>query len=475
MQGGIGPTAGAEPAAASYCQYVTSVWPQACDHLNGVLPEIAAAWDRAWTGDATLQDCVVLGAVAAGAALLLRLVIRGLFALLRELWFSVNPAARYQSRTRRSAGTRDLPIHTLSSLERWWIWWFVLTRWSRYMQANAVVPLAHKSKGRYILKRDTVDQLNQIQSVERPDALILRGAFRAPFSLEKQTRDGIKREGIEHKWVQQAMKRAVCIMGNIGYVPLPDRYNEGTPNYIFRAKAIEECRDTATLQGRSTPNQPHKLFYRPATVLPHLPFGPTLESGRFDSIIAPDAVAFIFMDRTRRKTKLGPLIYFLHRLQAALGPANMGLLKEKIFQIIPDQDIRDNPFGGTDAIALFGEAAESHQKFMRIDYTRIEPVPSTPQRDRARSAIAALKRVLDIKADRRYAEPAPLDPGDLLVLNNWRAATAWDDECGGITGWGGVHVHAGDRIVFQMNFYRPREETPGEDENQDDDHGGGHH
>ena len=272
------------------------------------------------------------------------------------------------------------------------------------------------------------------------------------------------------------MKRAVCIMGNVGYVPLADRYNEGTPNYIFRAKAIEETRDMATLQGRSSPNHPHKLFYQPATVLPHLPHGPGLEHGRFDSAIAPDAVAFIFLDQHRRRSKLGPYLYFLSRLETVLGAANVALLRQRIFQIIPDQDIRGNSFGGTDAISLLGEVADTGQKFMRFDYNRLEPVPATPQRDEARSAIAALKRVLDVKEDpRRFAEPAPLERGDLLIINNWRVATAWHEECRGLGGLGTFHVHANDRVVFQMNFYRPRDDEPAQDGADDDNDRGGRH
>lgn len=260
------------------------------------------------------------------------------------------------------------------------------------------------------------------------------------------------------------MQQAVCIMGNAGYLPLAHCYDHGNPNYIFRARGIEETR---LPENRA---YSHKLFFKPATVMPHLPSGPALFGSagtRFDGTLAPDAVVFIMLEKRYWHTLLGPRLYFLDELEVLLGRSNVANLRGDDFYIAPDQSVASkNVFGSVDGVSLFG-VLKGMIRYMRFDYVRIEPALSTSRRDVARNAIARLKGVLDRKHGNAVWH-ADMKRGDILVVNNWRAASAWDEKylhkylSERILGqrWAAPSeedVSPGDRVVFQMNFYLPDE------------------
>jgi hypothetical protein len=180
------------------------------------------------------------------------------------------------------------------------------------------------------------------------------------------------------------------------------------------------------------------------------------------------------MDINPERTFLGPRLYFRERLEHLLGNETIERLKQKIFQITAMKSTDDSAYGQIDGIELFGKS-RNDVDFMKFDYYRMEPASRTAHVDRARDAIADLRYVLDDRSP-DVAEWANFGVGDVLVVNNWRVATAWDDECrihinpGLLPDYGGqiragrlTHVHRGDRVVFQMNFYLPREEFAAED------------
>ncbi len=262
-------------------------------------------------------------------------------------------------------------------------------------------------------------------------------------------------------------------MGNAGYLPLVHSHAGANPNYIVNVKAIEETRD-ANLE-----KYPHKLFFRPATVLPDLPYGHTVSgevAGQHDGSVAPDVMAFIVMDCNDSRSYLGPRLFFLDKLVSAVGREAVEKLENKDFQIIPDKSIGDSRFGAIDSIELVGTSG-INTRFMKFDYFRVEPASRTTNVDRARRAIWALRNALDNKDGAAWTDP---EPGDVLLVNNWRAATAWDEEC---RTWNSsrlaqfylgrlIHVHSGDRVVFQMNFYLPKEEFALEEVGYDQASGG---
>ena len=168
MQGGVEPAAGADPAGQGYCQYLINIWPRACGDLEDISSRVRVWANDAWSL-ATMHWQLVI-------------VILIVLAVLALLWRALGPSSG--SRARRALNARDLIVHPLGRWERLWLAWFVLTRWHYwYPQANAVLPLAYRSKDRWIFKRATVQLLNHVQERGRPEALILRNALHVPNVL----------------------------------------------------------------------------------------------------------------------------------------------------------------------------------------------------------------------------------------------------------------------------------------------------
>jgi hypothetical protein len=269
-------------------------------------------------------------------------------------------------------------------------------------------------------------------------------------------------------------------MASAGYMPQIHSHAFGTSEYFFLAKGIED-RDHNVYY-----DHPHKLPFRAATIMPQAPFGHTLygdRADRHDGTMAPDVVAFIMIDQSSNRWALGPRIYWLDKLKEYLDAEHVSALQQKNFHIIPDPSIPDNKHSAIDDVELFGKAKDETE-FMRFDYTRIEPASNSPHPNQARRAIWALRKEIDRKS-KESSHETDMIPGDVLLVNNWRAATAWDEECKMLFNFRpigfspySIHVHGGghgDRMVFQIDFHRVSGRRKPTDDDHGHGHGGGHH
>jgi hypothetical protein len=353
-------------------------------------------------------------------------------------------------------------VRDLTVWDRIRMWWRI--KWEKFPRVDANERW-HPSRlvdRPPVVGQETVRLLRQLVTPQPHDALILGGAFKVPLPWSSWERPRLsprdvkkmQTELIDNKLVIKAVDRVIRIMASAGYVPLTHSHATGTSEYFFHARGIEA--------EQMYFDHPHKLPFKAATIMPHLPFSHTVygdRADRHDGTVAPDVAAFIMMDQHSERSALGPRLYWLDKLVGALGDDRVAL-GEKDFQIIPEQSIDDNKHGAISAIELFGQANDG-TRFMRFDYGRIEPAASSPRPSQARRAIWALRRQLDRKTGDTFHH-VDLLPGDVLLVNNWRAAAAWDEECKQ-RGWDlwrpynyPVHVHPNDRLVIQINFYHLR-------------------
>lgn len=325
------------------------------------------------------------------------------------------------------------------------------------LEPAPIPPLVHLAQSRTaLIPRTVLRGLQDLLSVdESADALILRDAVMTPrfrWGLRKKLRADHRDTQV---WAHRAMKQVLFYMSAAGYLPLVHSYQHGHPSFIFRAKAFEEK------EGGSDKSWPHRLFVQPATVMPHLPFGPALFGGQanLDIVPAPDVVAFIVLEskfRLRRRKSLGPRLFFLDQLEKQLGPKAVDALRRREYKIGPDRTQGErNIYGHVEELNLFGVRQRTQARYMRFDLndrTSVRPAANNPV-DLAQ-ALNDLKNSLDALKD-HPCERLDLRPGDVLIVNNWRVATQWDKKCTKPYG-SDPDVEAGDRVIFQMNFYWPK-------------------
>lgn len=421
---------------------------------------------------------MVVGLIAA-ATLAAALTYAAIWRFLFEFNYNLNLKRRRASRALTSTKKKAeyLVRHELT-LEDAWMEWRRKRREKRFwhrLNPDEYWKSRRPDTKRAVASEETIELIRKLVRPWPHDALLLDGIFEVPFSLfhglknqfkerfERQNwnrprlpeavRKEIAKQGVQHELVKQAANKLIRIMENAGFLPLVHSHVDGSADYVFHAKGIENS-DFDT--------HAHKLFFRPATTMPHLPFNHTVSgdlASRHAGTIAPDIVAFLIIDQSDDRRNLGPRLYWLDKLLVELGKETVSLLRQKDFQIIPDQSIKDNKHGAINSIELFGHGNDETQ-FMRFDYARVEPAAGTASIGAARRAIWALRRALDKKSG-PFLEETDLLPGDVLLVNNWRVATAWDEEA--LTNRKykqAVHVHAGDRLVYQAHFYYPREPAP---------------
>jgi hypothetical protein len=427
---------------------------------------------------AGLVRCIEQGDAFTFSAFAIGLLILG-FAVV--LWRRPAPNQPYWLEPRHVIEIR------LRAWERLWVWYYASWRWR---SAGSAMPAMAQAAMRKTIVHPQNERILKRLSWPRPpfDAVVIRQVIKAPapwtsrqrLKFSSAARTGIRSKLAESDEVKDMMKRLMFLLAQAGYLPLVHSHSGAKPSYIFNAKGAEETRQP------HLENYPHKLPLRPATIMPHCPYGHSFDgfvAGQRDGTVAPDIVAFIMMDASTSRRDLGPRLYYRTRLAAELGPDTTSNLAQQDFQITSTKPASDASYDAIDGIELFGVSGTGIE-FMKFDYARIEPSSRTPHADRARGALMKLRQALD---DRSDAHTVDLQPGDVLLVNNWRTATAWDDEgrshsssrrrrkreavAGRVE-----HMHVGQRVVFQMNFYLPREQFApmGLEYEAPDDEGGDH-
>lgn len=304
------------------------------------------------------------------------------------------------------------------------------------------------------------------------DSLVLKDGISIPSHLRLSARKTILRElrrddwteTSSSYWVYRAMKQLIACMGAAGYFPQLHSYEGKEPQFIFKAKGVEDLKDER--------GYPHKLPDRPATIMPHLPLGRSVfgdADAQHEGIFAPDVVAFIFVEgnpHLGERDKAGPRVYGLNSILARLDPAYIEGLQKNNFRIAPDPAVGrypaksgtySNVFGTVDNISPLGGTGPNGPLYMRIDSRRHEVSPSAQNLSRATASLGALNHALDAIRNENAAPRLNLERGDVLLVNNRRAATAWEIKCQvkSLLGWArpDSELKPGDRLIYCMHFY----------------------
>jgi hypothetical protein len=341
---------------------------------------------------------------------------------------------------------------------------------------------ANRWKG--VVPRSVRDALWLVGTHDGPDALILRRAVTLPWHAWTARRRAIIDAFGRGPWeearygylVYRTMRQLTVLMASVGYHALVSCYH-AQPNYIFHAKGKEDTLPQQT-------GYPHKLPTEPGTISPNLPLSPSLFGARrsaYDGVYSPDMAAFVMLE-TRPlswywKRELGPHLYFIEDIEAALPKVMLDALRERRFKINPDPSMGicpfeegdnpgSNPFGTAMNVNLFGRRDASGHEYMRFSLENSRLSGADPAVNDRQQYIAALKAATDKLRGDGLAPRCTLYRGDILFVNNRRVATHWAEKC--------QHapfkhrpdfqreskVKTGDRVIFQMNFYYPEEIDP---------------
>jgi hypothetical protein len=346
------------------------------------------------------------------------------------------------------------------------------TLWKRANRRKTIVPQRVR------------DALWMVGTHDGPDALILRRAVTLPWRGLTPLRNGIIDGFDKGDWeesgydylVYRTMRQLTVLMASVGYHALVQCYHS-QPNFIFHAKAKED-----TLPDKL--GYPHKLPTEPSTISPNLPLSPALFGPRrstFDGSYTPDIAAFVMLETRPHWTiwnrELGPHLYFIEDIEAAMQPVTLNALRERQFTIRPDPSMGicpqeegdnpgSNPFGTAINVNLFGRRDVSGHEYMRFSLEGNRLTGANPAVNDRQQYIAALKAATDKLRSDGVAQRCTLQRGDVLFVNNRRVATHWAEKCRHSvlkSGWRGKweeKVKKGDRVVFQMNFYYPEEVEP---------------
>lgn len=354
-----------------------------------------------------------------------------------------------------------------------------MTRWSFhiFVRSDATPPLSRIAQRiPFFTSRRIRKSLEEVASNHGADAIILRKAIPVPHYLRLAARRAIRNSGEDQtlcksRWTKRAMKQIVYILGTIGHRPLVQSYYAGA-EYINQALSIEY---TTSMRNAG---YPHKLPRDVATIQPELPFGPSIwgsTRAKFTGGFSPDLVAFIVLDKATiigsRIEEIGPRVYTVDHICSHLQAATQQTLTDNCFMIKADprvgvhpkdptkaEDRHDNTFGGARKINLLGERRNG-VRYMRVDKARMMADPEMIG-DNTESSVEVLKNVFQ---QTRFENPRlNLKRGDVLVVNNRRAATEWEDEIvvrsvANLGNRSTRHVKRGERVILQMSFYTPTE------------------
>ena len=364
---------------------------------------------------------------------------------------------------RPPANNERAPNISVSGFRRYRIWRLGSWTWASiydHAEPSPVPPIVHYAHHSGRIPKSVSRKLRELIRPSGTDALILRDAVRVPAWWRSDARANLRsNHKVAARWAHGAMKQVMCYMAHAGYLPLVHCYDEAEPQFIFRAKAFEERGDTGA-------RWPHRLFEQPATVMPHLPFGPALFGAKasLDGTVAPDIVAFIMLESRRgpwQRRKLGPHLFFLDQLEDLLKTDTTKLLHSREYKIEPDSTAGDgNVFGHVERVNLIGERSTTGTKYMRFDLGRTAVRADAAKHTDLSRALKALTDAFSKLQHKSPSERLDLRAGDVLIINNWRIATQWDQKCETLIRGNEVPVASGDRLVFQMNFYYPKELKP---------------
>ncbi len=255
--------------------------------------------------------------------------------------------------------------------------------------------------------------------------------------------------------VRSAASRIIAYMGTAGYYPLVHSYEGKEPNYAFRARGVEDL---------DTPRSPHRLPDRAATIRPHAAFASSHDGRRDAQDICPDVTAFVFLENRPhwgRRSATGPRVFAIDRIvQKLVDTGNqraLGTLCQSLFGIAP-AGLTGQRWGAVDHIPLIscegGKPTSIH-----IATHRHQCASSGERRPEAEEALRILDEKIQAMCNADEAPRVNLHRGDVLLVNNRRAATAWEAKCT-VKYWLGAHhreenLKHGDRVIVQIDFYRP--------------------
>ncbi len=335
-----------------------------------------------------------------------------------------------------------------------------------------------------LLPKRLKSEIGNVGSHEFPDALIVRSGALTPSIFRWGARRRIANEFSEmgkpnNRWAKRAARQVQYMLQAVGYVPLVQVFDP-LPNYMAYAIGIEYH------SRRRFSGYPIQLPFQASTSLPWLPFGPAFfghESSRFPAAYSPDILVFVALDKHETAfsslIKVGPRVFPLGDLiKDHLSTQVVKRLAQPVFTISSNarlgvfpretqDDIEefDNRFGSINDISLLG-GSEGHRYF-RIDCQegRMQ-VGSNFGEAGDQAALDSLRNAL-LRME-NACHRIDLNRGDILIVNNRRVATLWDDEAPLITpqvaaaravGWA-VHgkekpLKPGDRTILQFSFYFP--------------------
>lgn len=351
---------------------------------------------------------------------------------------------------------------------------FVLASEMLIPSATSAVPMltTEAGKRKHLVPNQIREAIWQVGMHETPDAVLIHRGVRVPSVWRRLARLRLRKKLDDSRWAKRAMKQVISYLATAGqerksYVPLISCHHPD-PQYIFHVKGVE-----CWINSEDT-HYPHKLPDQPSTLYPMLPYGPALfgeERAQFAGSLSPDLVVFICLDKFRRGKflkKIGPRLYSINQIKDELSTHVFDGLRERAYKIDPDPNLgvwpissknrpdpADNPFGGVGPINLLGR--ENRKLYMRFHIKRAAGFVGQMGGIDGIGFIADLRLALQRMKSKPECGRLDLQRGDILIVNNRRVATEWEDRCE-LSPFGSKHdLKEGDRTLFQMGFYYPGE------------------
>lgn len=325
---------------------------------------------------------------------------------------------------------------------------------SGYAEASpSIADIASAAQQGHGLKlRNTV--LDAIKKVggHSGKALVLANAALTPLWFQARSRRKLAENPATDPLVRRAALNLMVTMGAAGFHPLPE-YVAGKQIYWVHAKG-REAGDYLSCR--------HRLQHEVATLHPHKPYGPALfgsqKADRLDSV-APDIVAYLLIEKNDWVHELGPIVYGYDEICSKLTAEDISSLMETKHSISPDYAITqssDNGFGGVSNINVIGrrdanESGDDGRTYFRFIIGRMNNMAGV-QRHLQRLTIATE----EITSADKCVE---LDRGDILLVNNRRAATKWVSQAMYGFRRKNKRIKDGHRVFIRMSFYSKAEIT----------------
>lgn len=286
-------------------------------------------------------------------------------------------------------------------------------------------------------------------------AMVLKNAVSVPPEHRRVSRSELREGAADNDYERRAALATMAYLGAAGFRPLPE-YFDNVPEYWTRVIGVE-------IGPVSYPGCKHRLPKEVSTLHPHKPFGPSLfgmERAHKLDAISPDLLAFIVMDKADDRKDIGPLIYSIDEVLSKLEPHIKELLMHEHYKFDPDVFVTKNDklrFGSIRHINIIGIRGTDEEPDGRT-YWRYLGGRVTDDEEHVMGPVKCLEAALLSLGDEKKC--LDIDRGDILLVNNRRAATRWrgaSPKKGMFRGAGETRLQYGDRTINRMSFYSPEE------------------